>query len=156
MNKKQLIIIGVGVLLVGGTVGFLYYRKKKGQSQGGFKSNGDASAGYEVDSGGQGTGAVVDERFTTPIDPKLSVVENEDIASYLSGKLSQSEINDLRGWMRLIEKQRKKDPSKWGDANGLTGQASRIGGALYQMKKGGQCSDCWSNDVLTAFLDASA
>lgn len=156
MKKKTKIIIGVsaGVLLLAG-VGIYFYKKKQ-KNQGALGGNqksagGDSEYEFGMDSGG---GSAVDERYTTPINPKLSGLDNEDVASYLSKILSESEIDSFRGWLRLIEKEHRKDPSKWGDANGLTGQTSRVAHALYQMRKSGDCSDCWNPTHLTAFLDA--
>ena len=63
-------------------------------------------------------------------------------------------------------KKRAKDSSKWGDANGLKGQVSDVGHALYQMKKqnaklGGKSKmasktkgELWNNSILTDLQDA--
>jgi hypothetical protein len=87
------------------------------------------------------------------------------VASYLSNLLSEKDIYRLRGWLDLINKEKANDPTKWGDSNGLTGQVSRIGGALYQMKQQNKDpkkvslkieskGELWSTQILTDLQDA--
>ncbi len=136
MKKKTLYIIG-GVALALGIGLFVWNRSKK---------DGDISK----KSGDFG----FDDDFQTPISPKLRFIQNTGVASYLSSLLSDSEQTSLRGWVNLINQEKANDSSKFPDANGLTGEKSIIGHALYQMNKQGLCSNCWSQDVLFALQDA--
>ncbi len=132
-NKRKILIITGGVLLGSGLIYLIWRLARK-----------DDSRSLDMDF----------DDFEQPINPKLNFVENQNIARYLSGILSESEMDTLRGWINLIDRERAQDPSKWGDANGLRGQVSRIGGALYQMQAKGQCSGCWiGSEVLDKFLE---
>ena len=88
-----------------------------------------------------------DGSVIAPIPSKLKWVENPKVASYLGGKLSEEQMTKLRGWVDLIKGQKAKDSSKWKNANGLKGQVSDIGHALYQMK-------VWNTEVLNSLKDA--
>ena len=133
MNKKT-IIIAVGVLVVGGIGYYLYSRSK----------NKDGSNGGTLKSGN-----------ATPIAVRsdLKWVSNPNTATYLWTILQEGKGTALRGWVELIKKERAADPSKWGDANGLTGETSDIGHALYQMSNQGTHGVTWSNDIKFGLLD---
>ena len=90
-------------------------------------------------------------------------IQNKKVASYLSNLLSQKDIYRFRGWMDLINKERAKDPTKWGDSNGLKGEVARVGGALYQMQQQNKKNiklipqskgALWSTQILTDLQDA--
>ena len=132
MNKKT-IIIAVGVLIVGGIGYYLYSRSKKSKngSNGGRLKSADATA----------------------VRSDLKWVSNPKTAAYLGTILQEGKGTALRGWVELIKKERAADPSKWGDANGLTGETSDIGHALYQMSKQGTHGVTWSNDIKFGLLD---
>lgn len=150
MKKNTKIIIGVtaGVALLG-TIGYFIYRsksKKQQQMMDSRAGEGEFDDYMVEESSG-------DPRWETPVNPRLSFITNKKAASYLSGKLSDAEIIKLKGWMDLIKREKAKDPSKWGDANGLTGQVSQLAGALYQMQTGNQCDNCWNEEFLVDLRD---
>lgn len=165
LDRKKLMIIG-GVLLAVG-IGVYFWRRKKAQDEEVETIDIDAVDVTDEDlrkSAGSETGSVAeDSRYTAPVNPLLSKIENKKVASYLSNMLSQKDIYRLRGWLDLINKERAKDPSKWGDSNGLKGEVSRIGGALYQMSLQNKKDKTllaqskgalWSNQILTDLKDA--
>ena len=132
MNKKT-IIIAVGVLVVGG-IGFYLYSRNKNKKDG---SNGETRKMLG----------------TTAVRSDLKWVSNPNTAAYLGTILQEGKGTALRGWVELIKKERAADPSKWKDANGLTGETSDIGHALYQMSKQGTHGVTWSNDIKFGLLD---
>ena len=177
LDRKTLMIIG-GVLLAVG-VGVYFWRKRK--------SEGDSVDGKSVDVEDTGNNipesdstkttdknnvdkvnkinigkAIAIERPITKINPLLPKIKNKKVASYLSKLLSEQDIIRLKGWLYLIIKEKAKDPSKWGDSNGLKGEVSIIGHALYQMneqnKKNNtplsQSRNLWSTKILTDLQDA--
>jgi hypothetical protein len=173
LDRKTLMIIG-GVLLAVG-VGVYFWRKRK--------SEGDSVDGKSLDvEDVEETGNNIPEsdtpkttdkkdvdikiaediRYNTPINPLLSKIKNKKVASYLSKLLSEKDIIRLRGWLDLINKDKAKDPSKWGDSSGLKGEVSIIGHALYQMNEQNkknktpfvQSRNLWSAKILTDLQDA--
>jgi len=147
MKTKTWYIVG-GVALALGLGYFIWTKSKKTDSKG--KSFEDGFNDFDDDFDSD----LDDSRFATPISPKLNVIKNKNVASYLSGLLSDAEQTSFRGWMNLINQARAKDPSKWGDANGLTGEKAQISHALYQMNKGGKCTNCWNPEILIDLIDA--
>ena len=163
MDRKKLMIIG-GILLAVG-IGFYFWRKRNTESEDTVDVDAvDVTNEDLKKSASSETGSVSeDTRYTTPVNPLLNKIENKKVASYLSNLLSQKDIYRLRGWLDLINKQKAKDPSKWGDANGLTGETSVIGHALYQMKlqnskdkklASESKGELWNNSILTDLKDA--
>jgi hypothetical protein len=148
MKTKTWYIIG-GVALALGLGYFIWTKTKKTDS--GEKSSSNDFDDFDDEEIVTDT---ADSRFTSPVAPKLNSIQNKRVASYLSGLLSDSEQTTLRGWINLINQAKAKDPSKWGDANGLTGEKAVIGHALYQMKKGNQCANCWNQTILIDLMDA--
>ena len=133
MNKKTILIV-VGVLAVGGIGYYLYSRSKK-------KNGSD--------------GSTLKSANAQPIAVRsdLKWVSNPNTANYLGTILQEGKGTALRGWVELIKKERAADPSKWGDANGLTGETSDIGHGLYQMSNQGTHGITWSNDIKFGLLD---
>lgn len=146
-TKTWYIVGGVALALVLGY--FIWTKSKKPDSE--KKSFED---GFDDFDDAEIVTDTADSRFTSPVAPKLNSIQNKRVASYLSGLLSDSEQTTLRGWINLINQAKATDPSKWGDANGLTGEKAVIGHALYQMKKGNQCANCWNQTVLIDLMDA--
>jgi len=167
LDKKNLMIIG-GVLLAVG-IGVYFWRKRKAESE---TETIDVDAvvvdddGNEIKKSTSGSVSADDPRYNYTRSPLLSKIENKNIAGYLSNLLSTEDIYRLRSWLRLINEERAKDSSKWGDANGLTGQASDIGHALFQMKKQNEKlgdtskmasktkGELWNNIIRTDLTDA--
>ena len=144
-NKKKLIIGGV-VVIAAAAVGYYFYSKsKKPKTEGG-----------DSESGGMETRGA-----SAPVRSDLNWVQNKAAASYLSGLLSDSDGTRLRGWVNLIQKERLANPSKWKDANDLTGQVGDVAHALWQMKiqkpqkaKYTPSNSIWTNEVKFALQDA--
>lgn len=135
MKKKTIFIIG-GVALALGLGYFIWTKSKK---------NDLIDKKFDAD---------FDADFEQPISPKLKFIRNTNVARYLSTLLNDSEQSKLRGWVNLIQNQKNEDSSKWTDSNGLEGEKSVIGHALYQMKKQGSCDSCWTQEVMFALQDA--
>ena len=165
LDRKKLMIIG-GVLLAVG-IGVYFWRRKKAQDEEAETIDVDAEILDDdaiTKSAGSQTGSVAeDSRYTAPVNPLLSKIQNKKVASYLSNMLSQKDIYRLRGWLDLINKAKAKDPNSWGDSSGLTGETSVIGHALYQMKlqnskdkklASQSKGELWSNQILTDLKDA--
>ena len=155
MDKKRILIIAGGILLLGGLGYYFYTKRKKSQEESLGSDMEDELLNESSARTSNAPSVMEDDRFNKPINPRLNFLTNKKVASYLSSRLSTKEMNDLRGWMELIKKEREKDPTKWGDANGLTGETSRVAGALYQMKTQKQCKNCWNNEFLNDFRDAN-
>jgi hypothetical protein len=137
MDKKKLLIIG-GVAVVG-IVGYLLYARSKNKAEA-------TTADGKLDTRG---GA------SMPVIGSLKWVTNPSVASHLSGVLSDEEALKLRNWVNIIVKERKADPSKWGASNGLSGQTSDIGHALFQMDKQlGTSGKYWNDTNRYALQDA--
>ena len=140
MDKKKLLIIG-GVVVVAGVAFFLYSKNKK-----------KASEAITSDSETRSAGATIP---MTPVSSKLSWIQNQNIASHLSGVLNDQEQQKLRNWVNIIISERKADPNKWKNANNLTGQASDIGHALFQMdRQAGTSGTYWNDTNRYALQDA--
>jgi LPXTG-motif cell wall-anchored protein len=184
LDRKNLMIIG-GVLLAVG-IGVYLWRRKKSQEEDIIdtdyddvtddvtdeelqKSAGESSSSSDKTSSTTTSSPTTsqDPRYSYPVNPLLSKIKNKKVASYLSKLLSQEDIYRFRGWMDLINKERAKDPTKWGDANGLKGEVARVGGALYQMNEQNQKTPSktirnkikakrklWSTKILTDLRDA--
>jgi hypothetical protein len=141
MDKKKLLIIG-GVVVVAGVAFFLYSRSKK-------KASEAITSESETRSAGTTTLPM------TPVSSKLSWIQNQNIASHLSGVLNDQEQQKLRNWVNIIISERKADPNKWKNANNLTGQASDIGHALFQMdRQAGTSGTYWNDTNRYALQDA--
>ncbi len=140
MNKKTILISTIlGVLVVGGIAFYLQSRsKKKKASDGNTLKSADAEP-------------IATEPIAIRSD--LKWISNPKTAAYLGTILQEGKGTALRGWVELIKKERAADPSKWGDANGLTGEASDIGHGLYQMSNQGTHGFTWSNDVRFGLID---
>ena len=168
LDKKNLMIIG-GVLLAVG-IGVYFWRKRKVESEESETIDVDAVVvdddGNEIKKSTSDSVSADDPRYNYTRSPLLSKIENKNVAGYLSNLLSQDDIYRLRSWLRLINEERAKDSSKWGDANGLKGQVSDVGHALFQMKKqneklGGKSKmasktkgELWNNTIRTDLIDA--
>ena len=110
MNKKYLIFGGI---VVAAAVGFYLFTKGKKPSDG----------GSDLKS------ADADMPTTASVRSDLQWIGNKNVASYLSTSLGTGKGKALRNWVGIIKAERAKDPSKWGDSQGLTGEASDIGHA---------------------------
>lgn len=182
LDRKKLMIIG-GVLLAVG-IGVYLWRRKKSQEEdiidtdyddvtdeelqkSAGESSSSSSSSDKTSSATTSATTSQDTRYSHPVNPLLSKIKNKKVASYLSNLLSQEDIYRFRGWMDLINKERAKDPTKWGDSNGLKGEVARVGGALYQMneqnkkipsktigKKVKAKRKLWSTKILTDLQDA--
>jgi hypothetical protein len=66
--------------------------------------------------------------------PQLTWIESKEISDWLQSKFDKQKLNELRGWLDLIKKERKSDSTKWNKSDEYsTQQMSDIAGALYQM-----------------------
>lgn len=79
--------------------------------------------------------------------PKLDWIESKEVSDWLQGRFDTKTLNDLKGWLQLIKRERTADSSKWtksSDYHSL--QISDIAGALYQIQthKGG---GVWSVEI---------
>ena len=139
LDNKKMMIIGGLLLAVG--IGVYFWRKRKGESEESETIDVDAvevdANGNEITkstSGSVDTDSVDDPRYSSPINPNLNWIKNKKLASYIGTVLSKGDENRLRGWVSLIEKEQKADPTKWKPSDGVTGQDHRIMASLYQMK----------------------
>ena len=140
LDRKNMMIIG-GVLLAVG-IGVYFWRKKKGEEieeetidVDSVVVDDDGNIITKSTSGSVDTDSVDDPRYSSPIKPNLKWIKNKKLASYIGTVLSKGDENRLRGWVSLIEKEQKADPTKWKPSDGVTGQDHRIMASLYQMKK---------------------
>jgi len=145
MKGKGILIAIVGVLVIGALVYyFAVIRKKPGVPEKSGDLPGDnESLGVPVVTD---PGVVMPEPETVEsvaqVSTKLDWVKQKAIAEYLTTILQPGAQDDLKNWVKIIEEQRAKDPTKWVEGNGgLYGQVSNIAHGLYQM-------EVWNNDIL--------
>jgi len=134
--KKSTLIIGLGLVALAGA-GIYFYMRKKNNSGGAIAIPTDDTP--ISDSGAPSTsGADLSE---------LEWVKNSKVAEVLASRLNTQQQKDLKGWVMLIDNERKQDPAKWGTTNNLPKQSSDIAHALYQM-------EVWNTDFLNDILAA--
>ena len=146
MDKKKILIIG-GIVAVAGIAYYLYSRRKNKSIEVGKSS--DANATLKIGTPSESN----DSRYSAAVAGNLNWIQNKRVASYLSGLLSAADATKLRTWIGIIKKERAADPTKWGDANDLTGEKSDIFHALFQMNKK-DSKVPFNNEVKFALQDA--
>lgn len=159
MTKKTGLLIGIAsVIIIGAILYFIVFKKKDEQLK---STNANNDTGNITDSqenipDSQEDIDAIGENLTnddagssdvTAINPKLDWVAQKKVAIYLSDLLQDSQMDDLKNWTKLIDKEQREDPNKWPDTSGLQGQVSDIGHALYQMK-------VWNQSILDNLKEA--
>tara|TARA_R110000751_G_scaffold294312_1_gene402233 strand:+ start:2639 stop:3109 length:471 start_codon:yes stop_codon:yes gene_type:complete len=122
-SNKGKIVIG---LVVGGLaiVGIAMYLKAK-KSKKMIASNNDSLVADVAD---------VAEEKSTP--SQVGSINNWELRKLVASYLNPSQAKKFEGWMKLIEKERKADSTKWGMNDGFCNlNSSDVAHALYSMDK---------------------
>jgi len=140
MNKKTILISLAVIVIIGLVLYFVVFRKKQQEQASTLGTNADAeedpilNAEEDLDSIGENITDQTETGSSEPVSPKLDWVKQKKVAQYLTTLLQESQMDELRGWANLIDKEQAEDPNKWKENGGLSGQVSDVGHALYQMK----------------------
>ena len=123
-SNKGKIVIGlvVGGLAIVGIAMYLKGKKNKAMSSANLASANDAGNTDSV------------EPKSTP--SQVGRINNWELRKLVASYLNPSQAKKLDGWMKLIEKERKADSTKWGMNDGFCNlNSSDVSHAFYAMDR---------------------
>ena len=144
-KKNYTVFIIVGALIAAAIIAYLLFKKPKQPAT--------KPLGVGVDSSDPSQPPVEpsdledeEDSSTEPIPSEiktLDFIDNDSVKSYLIFLLTPAQQLTLKTWVQRIIQEKITHPEAWQNANGLNGQVSDIGHALYQMK-------VWNADILSS------
>jgi hypothetical protein len=142
MDKKKVLLIAGGVIVLGAVAYFMFKKKGNGNGNGAKvlpPEGGMPPEEFEVVE----EAPTEPEWKTTPIATRLKWIQSKDLARYMSDKLNPEGQATLKGWVDLIRKERQEsEGKKWAckPEDKFSGEFCDIAHAMYQMGK----SDLWT------------